>query len=60
MERTIAKAFQKEIEAILDMKVARRTRGKDYFRYLIKWKNRPEEDATWMTTTINFQVWHKC
>ena len=36
-------------EKILDQRVFRRTRGQEYFQYLIKWKDKPEEDATWMT-----------
>ena len=34
---------------ILDKRPFRRTRGQEYFQYLIKWKDKPEEDATWMT-----------
>ena len=34
---------------ILDKRLFKRTRGQDYFQYLIKWKDKPEEDATWMT-----------
>jgi hypothetical protein len=48
MGRKFPKLVQKEIEAVLEKKVVRKTRGKDYFQYLVKWKNRPEEDATWM------------
>ena len=36
-------------EKILDKRVFRRTRGREYFQYLIKWKDKPKEDATWMT-----------
>ena len=36
-------------EKILDKRVFKRTRGQEYFHYLIKWKYKPEEDATWMT-----------
>ena len=36
-------------EKILDKRVFRKTRGQEYFQYLIKWKDKPEEDATWMT-----------
>jgi len=38
-----------EIEQILDIQVARRTRRKEYLRYLVKWKNRPIEDSSWLT-----------
>jgi hypothetical protein len=47
----LPRAVQKEIEAVLDKKVLRKTKGKEYFQYLVKWKGRPTEDATWMTTT---------
>ena len=40
-----------EIEGILDTQVAKRTRRKDYLQYLVKWKNRPIEDITWLDTT---------
>ena len=26
-----------------------KTRGQEYFQYLIKWKDQPKEVATWMT-----------
>ena len=40
-----------EIERILDTQVARRTRRKEYLRYLVKWKNRPIEDSLWLDAT---------
>ena len=40
-----------EVEAILDIKVANSTRKKDYLEDLVKWKKRPTEDSTWMSTT---------
>ena len=36
-------------EKILDKRVFKKTKGQEYFQYLIKWKDKPEEDATWMT-----------
>ena len=36
-------------EKILDKRVFKRTKGQEYFNYLIKWKDKPKEDATWMT-----------
>ena len=36
-----------EFEQVLDQRVYKRTRGKDQYEYLVKWKNRPVEDATW-------------
>ena len=34
---------------ILDKKVFKKTRGQEYFQYLINWKDQPIEDATWTT-----------
>ena len=39
-------------EGILDKRVSKKTRDKEYYEYLIKWKNHPIEDSTWMTTTM--------
>ena len=38
-----------EFEQILDLRVGKRTRGKDYYECLVKWKERPVEDATWIS-----------
>ena len=45
----LPKKGQQEIEAILDKRVSKRTRNKDHFQYLIKWKQQPLEDSIWMT-----------
>eukprot|EP00253_Pinus_taeda_P035934 PITA_35934 len=37
-----------KIESILDTKVAKRTRQKEYLQYLVKWKNCPIEDSSWL------------
>ena len=37
-----------EVEKILDQRVGKITRGNDYYEYLVKWKNRPSEDATYL------------
>ena len=34
---------------ILEKRVSKKTRGREYFQYLIKWNDKTEEDATWMT-----------
>ena len=39
----------KEIEHILDQRVGKSIGGKDYHEYLVKWKNGPIEDATWIS-----------
>ena len=35
-------------EAILEAKIAKKTRNKTYYQYLVKWKGLPMIDATWM------------
>jgi hypothetical protein len=36
-----------QMESILDKRVSKRTRRKEYFEYLIKWKGHLVEDASW-------------
>jgi hypothetical protein len=36
-----------QIESIIDKRVSRKTRRKEYFNYLVKWKGHPVEDASW-------------
>ena len=38
-----------QIESILDKGIGKKTRRKQYFEYLVKWKNHPVEDASWET-----------
>ena len=40
------------IEIILDKRMSKKTRGREYYEYHIKWKNRPIKDSTWMTATM--------
>jgi hypothetical protein len=35
-----------QMESILDKRVSKRTRRKEYFKYLVKWKGHPVEDAS--------------
>jgi hypothetical protein len=37
------------MEHILDKRVSKKTRRKEYFEYLVKWKGNPVEDASWET-----------
>lgn len=37
-----------EAEYILDTRVAKKTRKKEYLEYLVKWKDRPMEDSAWL------------
>jgi len=39
-----------KIERILDSQVAKRTRRKEYLQYLVKWKNRPIDDSSWLNS----------
>jgi hypothetical protein len=41
-----------QMECILDKRVGRKTRRKQYFEYLVKWKNHPVEDASWETEAV--------
>ena len=41
-----------EMEQILDTRVAKKTRGQEYYEYLVKWKDHPFEDATWVTAAL--------
>jgi hypothetical protein len=36
-----------QMECILDKRVSKRTRRKQYFEYRVKWKNHPVEYASW-------------
>jgi hypothetical protein len=40
-------AEKTQIESIIDKRVRKKTRRKEYFEYLVKWKGHPVEDASW-------------
>jgi hypothetical protein len=40
-------AEKPQMESILDKRVSKRTRRKEYFEYLVKWKGHLVEDASW-------------
>ena len=40
-------ADKPQMECILDKRVGKKTRRKEYYEYLVKWKNNPVEDASW-------------
>ena len=35
------------MESIIDKRVCRKTKRKEYFEYLVKWKGHPVEDVSW-------------
>jgi len=37
-----------QAERILDKKVFKKTRGQEYFQYLVKWKDQPTTEDTWV------------
>ena len=39
-------------EGILDKKSYKKTKGQEYFQYLVKWKGYPITCATWMTDAM--------
>jgi hypothetical protein len=45
-------AQKPQMERILDKRVGTKTRRKQYFEYLVKWKNHPVEDASWETEAV--------
>jgi hypothetical protein len=45
--KQMAVAKKPQMESILDKRISKRTRRKEYFEYLVKWKGHPVEDANW-------------
>jgi hypothetical protein len=50
-EEKLPKKTQRGIEKVLDKRMTKKTRGKEYFQYLVKWKGHPTEDSNWIKTT---------
>ena len=40
-------AEKPQMECILDKRISKKTRRKQYFEYLVKWKGHLVEDASW-------------
>ena len=38
-----------KVKVVLDTRVSKSTRKKDYLEYLVKWKKQKIEDYTWMS-----------
>jgi hypothetical protein len=36
-----------QMESILDKRISKKTKRRQYFEYLVKWKGNPVEDASW-------------
>jgi hypothetical protein len=51
-QKQLPVAEKPQMECILDKRVGRKTRRKQYFEYLVKWKNHPVEDASWETEAV--------
>jgi hypothetical protein len=51
-QKQLPVAEKPQMECILDKRVSKRTRRKQYFEYLVKWKNHPMEDASWETEAV--------
>ena len=46
--------MQLDVEKVLDSRVKKNTRHKVYMEHLIKWKNKPDSEETWVANT-NFK-----
>ncbi|XP_059064973.1 uncharacterized protein LOC131857008 [Cryptomeria japonica] len=44
------------IHYILDKQLLKKTRRHEYFQYLVKWKDHPLEDASWLTE-VDIILW---
>jgi hypothetical protein len=51
-QKQMSIAKKPQMEHILDKRVSKRTRRKQYFEYLVKWKNHLVEDASWETKAV--------
>ena len=51
-QKQLPVAQKPQMECILDKRAGKKTRRKQYFEYLVKWKNHPVEDASWETEAV--------
>jgi hypothetical protein len=45
-------AEKPQMTKIIDQRIGKKTRGKIYFEYLVKWKGQPIEDVSWVMKKI--------
>jgi hypothetical protein len=48
-EKHLPIKFEEQVEEILATRIGKKTHRKEYMEYLIKWKNRGADDASWVT-----------
>jgi hypothetical protein len=46
-EKQMPVAENSQMESIIDKRISKKTRRKEYFEYLVKWKVHPVEDSSW-------------
>ena len=46
-EKQIPIAKKPQMENIIDQRIGKKTKRKNYFEYLVKWKGHPIEDSSW-------------
>lgn len=51
-EVQLPKATSTIPKTIMDRRVSKKTKGNEYYEYLIKWKDHLMEDSTWMTIAM--------
>ena len=51
-QKQLPVAQKPQMECILDKRTGKKTRRKQYFEYLVKWKNHLVEDASWETDAV--------
>jgi hypothetical protein len=56
-QKQLPVAEKPQMECILDKRVGKKTRRKQYFEYLVKWKNHPVEDASWENEVSDTKAW---
>ena len=47
MEKQMPVAEKAQMESIIDKRIRKKSRRREYFEYLVKWKGHPVEDSSW-------------